>query len=234
MAQLGDAGVAAGPRREPRPQVLEELVRHLAVLEAALHQAPRVQVAAARQRDEPLGIGPELFRLRLGGHDPVVTEEARGEVRQQRLFVARRPRELASLGAVPHYSTSPSVARACGAAPGSTPFRASSVSSNFIPKLSPSRRSSSAISPSAFSPTFFTLSRSSSRYCTRSARVRMFEFLSELTERTERPTSSMLRATTSFSWLVATPPFPAGSLATIGTLPKSTKKRKCSCASAAA
>src|SRR5947208_15928303 len=185
-----------------------------------------MQVPTARQRDEPLGIGPELLRLGLGGHDPVVPEQARRHVRQHRLLVTRGARELASLGAVAHYSTSPSVARACGAAPGSTTFRASSVSSNFIPKLSPSRRSSSAISPSAFSPTFFTLSRSSSRYCTKSARVRMFEFLSELTERTERPTSSMLGATTSFSWLVATPPFPAGSPAASGTLRKATKKGK--------
>src|SRR3989440_5639260 len=193
-----------------------------------------MQVAAAGQRDEPLGIGPELFRLGLGRHDPVVAEQARREVRQQGLLVARGARELASLGAVPHYSTSPSLACAWGAAPASTTFSSSSVSSNFMPKLSPSRRSSSAISPSAFSPTFLTLSRSSSRYCTRSPSVRMLEFLSELTERTESPTSSIERASTSRSRLVAAPPFPAGWAATIGTLPKSTKKRKCSCASAAA
>src|SRR5256712_12786727 len=88
MAQLDDAGVAPGPGREPRPHVLEELVRHVAILEAALHQATRVQVAAPRQGDEPLGVGPELFRLRLGGDDPVVAEQARGEVRQQGLLVA--------------------------------------------------------------------------------------------------------------------------------------------------
>src|SRR2546425_9519156 len=235
MAQLGDAGVAAGPRRDPRPQVLEQLVGHVAVLEAALHQPPRVQVAPARQGDEPLGVGPELFRLGLGRHDPVVAEQARREVRQKGLLVARGARELASLGAVPHYSTSPSLACAWGAAPASTTFSSSSVSSNFIPKLSPSRRSSSAISPSAFSPTFFTFSRSSSRYCTKSPRVRMLEFLSELTERTESPTSSLERAGTSRSRLVAAPPpFPAGCAATIGTLPQSTKNRKCSCASAAA
>src|SRR6266700_3912404 len=235
MAQLDDAGVAPGPRREPRPHVLEELVRHVAILEAALHQATRVQVAAPRQGDEALGVGPELFRLRLGGDDPVVAEQARGEVRQQRLLVARRARELASLGAMAHYFASPSLTCACGAAPASTTFSSSSVSSNFIPKLSPSRRNSSAISPSAFSPTFFTFSRSSSRYCTKSPRVRMLEFLSELTERTESPTSSIERASTSRSRLVAAPPpFPAGCAATIGTLPKSTKNRKCSCASAAA
>src|SRR5438309_979234 len=150
-----------------RPHVLEELVRHVAILEAALHQATRVQVAASRQGDEALGVGPELFRLRLGGDDPVVAEQARGEVRQQRLLVARRARQLASLGAMAHYSASPSLTCACGAAPASTTFSSSSVSSNFIPKLSPSRRNGSAISPSAFWPTFFTFSRSSSGYCTK-------------------------------------------------------------------
>src|SRR5205823_2172220 len=189
-------------------------------LQASLHQATGVEVPAARQRDEPLGVGSQLLRLGLGGHDLVVTEEARRQVGQQRLLVARRARQLASLGAVTHYSGSPSLACACGAAPGSTTFSSSAVSSNFIPKLSPSRRSSSAISPSAFSPTFFTFRRSSSRYCTKSPSVRMLEFLSELTERTESPTSSIERASTSRSRLGAAPPFPAGWAATIGTLPR--------------
>src|SRR5437588_6443054 len=186
-----------------------------------------MQVAAAGQRDEPLGIGPELFRLRLGGHDPVVLEQARGQVREQRLFVTRGARELASLGAMAHYSASPSLACACGAAPASTTFSSSSVSSNFMPKLSPSRRNSSAISPSAFSPTFFTFSRSSSRYCTKSPRVRMLEFLSELTERTESPTSSIERASTSRSRLVAAPaPLPADRPGTTGTFAHARKHRK--------
>src|SRR2546428_13424600 len=53
MAQLDDAGVAAGPGREPRPPVLEELVRHVAVLQPALPQPPPWQGAARRQPDEP-------------------------------------------------------------------------------------------------------------------------------------------------------------------------------------
>src|SRR3989449_10732171 len=104
MAQLDDAGVAPGPGREPRPHVLEELVRHVAILEAALHQATRVQVAAPRQGDEPLGVGPELLRLRLGGDDAVVAEQARREVRQQRLLVARPARQLGAPRAIAPYS----------------------------------------------------------------------------------------------------------------------------------
>ena len=65
----------------------------------------------------------------------------------------------------------------------------------------------------------------------------MLEFFSELTDRTERPTSSMERFSSSRSWPVAAPPPLPGTVsgaAIIGTLPKSTKKRKCSCARAAA
>src|ERR1043166_3707501 len=140
---------------------------------------------AGRARRGALCGGTQLLRLGLGGHALVVPEQARRHVREHRLLVARGARQLATFGAVPHYSRSPSVACAWGATPGSTTLSSSAASSNFMPKLRPSRRSSSAISPKAFSPTFLTLSISSSRYCTRSARVRMFEFLSELTERTE-------------------------------------------------
>src|SRR2546422_6726859 len=91
MAQLDDAGVAPGPGREPRPHVLEELVRHVAILEAALHQATRVQVAAPRQGDEALGVGPELLRLRLGGDDAVVarSEEHTSELQSRLHLVCR-------------------------------------------------------------------------------------------------------------------------------------------------
>jgi len=48
------------------------------------------------------------------------------------------------------------------------------------------------------------------------------------------PTSSMLRFKRSFNAPAAAPPFPVVVAAIIGTFPKSTKNRKCSCASAAA
>src|SRR2546422_5839895 len=224
-------------RRPPRSTLFPytTLFRsHGPVLDAPLHLAAGVQVAAPRERDEALGVGPQLFGLRFGRDDAVVADQAGGEIREQRLLVTRRARQLPALGAVPHYSPSPSVTWACGGTPCSRTRSSPSASSTFIAKFNPSRRSSSAISPSAFSPTFFTLSKSSSRYWTRSPSVRMFEFLSEFTDRTDKPTSSMLRLSTSRSRPAAAPPLPAGCAATIGTLPKSTKKRKCSCASAAA
>src|SRR2546430_16518045 len=226
MPRFEDRGVAPGPRGKARPKVLEERMRPPGVLEPPLDEAAGMQIAPPRQGDQPLGVGAQLLGLGLGRHDLVVPEQARRQIREQRLLVARGTRQLATLGTVAHYSRAPSVAFARGATPGSTTLSSSAVSSNFMPKLRPSRRNSSAISPSAFSPTFFTLSRSSSRYCTRSARVRMLEFLSELTERTESPTSSIERASTSRRRLVAAPPLPAGWAATIGTMPKSTKKRK--------
>src|SRR3989442_572152 len=163
MAQLHDARVASGLRRKPLPNFGEQLGRDCLVLEAALDQPARVQIAAPRERNEPLGKGTQLLRLRLGGLNPAVLEQARRHVVQRRLFVAQRPRQLAALGAVPHYSSSVPVSCAWGAVPGSmTRISPPGVSSSCIPKFRPSRRSSSAISPSAFSPTFFTFSRSSS------------------------------------------------------------------------
>src|SRR4029077_17772735 len=216
------------------PQVLEQAVRHVAVFEPALDQPPGVEVAASGQRDEALRVRAQLLRLRLRGHDLVVAKETGREIGEQRLLVARGAGELPTFGPMPHYSPFPSLTCACGGIPGSSTFHSSPVSSNFIPKLSPSRRSSSAISPSAFSPTFLTLRRSSSRYCTRSPSVRMFEFLRELTERTDNPTSSIERARSSRSRVVGRSPLSGAAAGTIGTLPKSTKKRKCSWARAAA
>src|SRR5437762_1108037 len=235
MADLDNARVAAGTRRKPLADLGEQLGRDGFVLEAALDLAARVEIAAARERDEPLGERTQLLRLRLGGQDAAVLKEAGRHVVQRRLLVARRPRQLPSFGAVPHYSSSVPVSCASGALPGSM-IRISppGVSSSCIPKFKPSRRSSSAISPSAFSPTFLTFRRSSSLYRTRSPSVRMFEFFSEFTDRTDSPASSMARPSTSRSRAPSVPPLPCGSPATTGTLPKSTKKRKCSWASAAA
>src|SRR5207249_2900963 len=57
MAQLDDPGVTAGTGGEARPQVLEEPVGHRPVLDAPLHLAAGVQIAAPRERDETLGVG---------------------------------------------------------------------------------------------------------------------------------------------------------------------------------
>src|SRR5207244_5321056 len=154
MSQLDDPVVAPGTRREALSQILEQPIRHLAVFEPPLHEAARMQVAASRQRDESLGVGTQLLCLRLRGHDLVVPEQARGHVREHRLLVARRARQLPTLGAVAHYARAPSVACACGATPGSTTLRSSAASSNFLPKLRPSRRRSSPLPPRAFPPSF--------------------------------------------------------------------------------
>src|SRR5689334_3233581 len=235
MAQLHDARVPARPRRKPLPDFGKQLGRDGLVLDPALDQTARVEITAAREGDEPLRERTQLLRLRLGGLDAAVLEEAGRHVVQRRLLVARRARKLPSLGAVPHYSSSVPVSCASGALPGSM-IRISppGVSSSCIPKFRPSRRSSSAISPSAFSPTFLTFRRSSSLYRTRSPSVRMFEFFSEFTDRTDSPASSMARPSTSRSLPPSVLPLPCGSPGTTGTLPKSTKKRKCSWASAAA
>src|SRR5687767_14239815 len=153
-----------------------------------------MEIATARERNELLGVGPELLGLGFRGHHPAMGEETRDHVPEHGASVRGRAGELPSLGAVPHYW--PSLA-AAGCGPGGVPARTTrtspSASSNAIPKLSPSRWRRSEISVSAFSPTFLTLRRSSSLNSTRSRRVRMFEFLSELSERTERPKSSIRR-----------------------------------------
>src|SRR5438046_9495404 len=147
MAQLGDPRIAAGPSREPRAQVLEEAARHLPILAAPLHLPPGVQVAAPRQRDEVLGVRPQLFRLRLGRHNPVVAEQAGREIGEERLLVTRRARQLPALGAVPHYSPSPSVPCGCGAVPGLWPWMSHSTSATLAPVFRPSRGSCCAIRP---------------------------------------------------------------------------------------
>src|SRR5207247_9533028 len=98
---------------------------------AALMPAPRV-------RDEALGGGPQLFGRRFRRDDAVVAEQAGGEIREQRLLVTRRARQLPALGAVPHYSPSPSVTWACGGTPCSRPSRSPSASSTFLAMFSPS------------------------------------------------------------------------------------------------
>src|SRR6201988_1112001 len=102
MPQLDDAWLATGPRGERLADLGEQLGGDGLVLEPALDQTAGVQVAAARERDEPLRERTQLLRLRLGRIDTAVLKEARGHVVQRRLFMTRRTRELTALGAVPH------------------------------------------------------------------------------------------------------------------------------------
>src|SRR6266571_3243163 len=102
MPQLDDSRITARPGREAFADLGEQLVRDVLVLEAALDEAPRMEVAAPREGDEPLRERAELFRLRHGGLDAAVQEQARRHIVQRRLLVARRARELAAFGAVTH------------------------------------------------------------------------------------------------------------------------------------
>src|SRR2546422_7062813 len=111
MAQLDDARVPTGARGEARPELLDQPRGARLVLQPPLHQPAGVQVAAARQRDQPLGIGAELLRFRFRRHDAVVSEQAGSEVGQQRLLVTGRARQLPALRAMAHYSTLPAARR---------------------------------------------------------------------------------------------------------------------------
>src|SRR5206468_7413983 len=117
MPQFDDPGIPTGPRGEPLADLGEQLGRHGFVLQPPLDQPTRVQVPTARERDEPLGERTQLLRLRLGGLDAAVPEETGRHVVQRRFLVARRPRELATLGAMPHYSSSAPDEEQCGIAP---------------------------------------------------------------------------------------------------------------------
>src|SRR5690348_6404575 len=100
MAQLHDAGIATGARREALADLGEQFGRDGFVLETALDEPARVQITAARERNEPLRERAQLLRLRLGGLNAAVPEEAGRHVVQRRLLMARGPRELSTLGAV--------------------------------------------------------------------------------------------------------------------------------------
>src|SRR5690242_21052820 len=236
MAEFENPGVASRPRSETGADLGKEPSQRLSILDLPLRQPPRVQIAPTGQGNELLGKRPQLLGLGLGGdHSPVLEETGR-HVIQHGALVTRGTGELAAFGAVSHYNPSPPAVVGCttGGTPGRVTRSSPSVSSNAMPKLSPSRCSSSAISLSAFSPTFLTLSRSSSVNSTRSLSVRMLEFLSELSERTVRPKSSMGRAR---RWrrLAEPPTAPAAPASRmVGTLPKSTKYWKWTCARAAA
>src|SRR6185295_19276670 len=104
------------------------------------------------QRDELLHNRTQLFRLGHRGFHPVVLQQGRGHVVQHGTPVLGRPAELAILCSVPHQPSSGSISplEVAGGMPGLVTTMSPSVSSKAIPKFSPSRRNSSAISESAF------------------------------------------------------------------------------------
>src|SRR5690349_8971668 len=241
VAGLEDARVPAVPRGEPRSDGLKQLVRRLTLLNVAAGEPACVQRAGARLRDELLDERPQLLGLRLGRLDRLGLDERGREVAQQRELLLARAAELTSSLPVTHgcYSSSSSGAAAAawlGGVPQSSTRTPSPFSSNRIPKFNPSRSRRSAISWSDFLPKFFTCRIWLSVWRTRSPRLLMLEFLSELTERTDSSRSSIgvLR-----SPCIRAPSVPAPSdmpPATGAELcePNSTKYWKCVCARAAA
>src|SRR5215213_436109 len=238
---LEDARVATVPRGEPRPDLLEQLVRRFPLLDVANGEPTGVQGARARLRDQLLDERPELLGLRFGRLDGLALDERGREVPHQRELLFARAAELTSSLPVTHwcYSSSSSGAAAAawlGGVPQSSTRTPSPFSSNRIPKFKPSRSSRSAISWSDFFPKFFTCRIWLSVCRTRSPRLRMFEFLSELTERTDSSRSSIGVLSSCCMRAPSVPAPSPGPPATGAELcePNSTKYWKCVCASAAA
>src|SRR6478672_13283745 len=241
VAGLQNARVTAGPRRELRPDLLEQLVRRFPLLDVAAGQPARVQRAGAGLRDELLDERPQFLGLRLGGLDGPALDERGREVTHERELLLARAAQLPSCLPVTHwcYSSSSSGAAAAawlGGVPQSSTRTPSPFSSNRIPKFKPSRSSRSAISWSDFFPKFFTCRIWLSVWRTRSPRLRMLEFLSEFTDRTDSSRSSIGVFS---NCCIRAPSVPAPSApppATGAELcePNSTKYWKWVCASAAA
>src|SRR3954449_2268828 len=105
-AQLEDPGVAAGPLRVPRRDLLEQLVDDELVLPQRRERLPaRVQVAALGQRDQLLDLGLDRLGLGLGGLDALVVDDLFAEISQERLAVRGAARQLVALALVAHQSS---------------------------------------------------------------------------------------------------------------------------------
>src|SRR4051794_22378442 len=101
--ELHDPGVATGPLRVARRDLLEQLVHEEAVLPELGHALPAgVEVAALGERDELLHLGLDRLGLRLRGLDPLVLDQVARQVAEQRPAMGRIARELVPLLAVTH------------------------------------------------------------------------------------------------------------------------------------
>src|SRR3954465_10960185 len=80
VAGLQNARVAAGPRREARTDLLEQLVRRFTLLDVAGGGPAGVERARARLGDQLLDERTKLLRLRFGRLDRLALDERGGEV----------------------------------------------------------------------------------------------------------------------------------------------------------
>src|SRR3954471_20823223 len=99
---LQNARVAAGPRDEPRTDLLEQLVRRLTLLDMADGEPAGVERARARLGDQLLDERPQLFRLRLGRLDRLALDERGGQIAHQRELLLARTAQLPSCLPVTH------------------------------------------------------------------------------------------------------------------------------------
>src|SRR5687768_5797771 len=96
VAGLEDARVATVPRGEPRPDLLEQLVRRFPLLDVADGEPARVQRARARLRDQLLDERAKLLGLRLRRLDRLALDERGREVPHQRELLLARATQLTS------------------------------------------------------------------------------------------------------------------------------------------
>src|SRR4029079_3929237 len=135
--ELQDAQVVAGAVAVARPDLGEQLVRDVLVVDGRDHLTPLVHAAGLGLGDEVLGVGAQGLRLRPRGDEVAGLEQARRHVRHDEALmggVTPDPRTL--LGGRHGYSL---VRRA---RPRSSSFWSTS-SSDFEPKFVIARRSSS-------------------------------------------------------------------------------------------
>src|SRR5215207_1165822 len=102
VAGLEDARVPAVPCGEPRPDLLKQLVRRLALLDVATGEPARVQRAGTCLGDELLDERAQLLRLRFRRHDGLRLDERGGEVAHQRELLLAGATELTSSLPVTH------------------------------------------------------------------------------------------------------------------------------------
>src|SRR5690606_1991779 len=208
VAGLEDARVPTRARGEPRPDFLEQLVGNLALLHVPHCEPAVVQGAGLRLGYELLDERTQLLGFGLGGLDRLVLyERAREAAHESELLLARAP-QLPPGFAMTHgcYSSSSSGAFSAarlGGVPQSRMRTPSPLSSYRIPKFKPSRSGRSAVSWSDVLPKFFTCKIWLSVCRTRSPSVRMLEFFSEFTERTESSRSSIGVRSTSASLIAS-------------------------------
>ncbi len=94
---LGDPGVATRALLEGRRDLGEQRVHDRLVVDGLQDLTPVVQVAPLGLGDQLLGDRPQHAGARLGGGDPAVLEQRRGEVREDQPLVGRAAAEAGTL-----------------------------------------------------------------------------------------------------------------------------------------